>query len=161
MASQKTLVSAPPSGLLRLLLRLPISLYRLRLGWLLGQRFLLLEHVGRKSGQARKTVIEVIGHDRASDTYYVASGWGKRANWYQNVLTTPDVTIQVGQRHLNVHAVTLPPAEGVRVLLDYRQRHPMAARELSRLMGLNLISASAEELEHVVQESLPIVAFRR
>jgi hypothetical protein len=30
-----------PSGLLRILLRLPILLYRLRLGWLFGNRFLL------------------------------------------------------------------------------------------------------------------------
>jgi deazaflavin-dependent oxidoreductase (nitroreductase family) len=160
MVSQKTLVSTPPSGMLRLLLRLPIPLYRLRLGRLMGLRFLLLEYVGRKSGQAHKTVVEVIGHDQVTDTYYVASAWGKRASWYQYLLATPDVTIHVGQRHLNVHVTTLPPAEGAHVLLDYRQKHPLAARELSRLMGLNMSPASAEELERIVQASLPIVAFQ-
>ena len=30
--------------------KLPLLLYRLRLGWLLGRRFMLLTHVGRRSG---------------------------------------------------------------------------------------------------------------
>jgi deazaflavin-dependent oxidoreductase (nitroreductase family) len=161
MSSGKTLVSTPPSGALLLLLRLPIALYRLRLGWLLGQRFVLLQHIGRKSGQARKTVVEVIGHDRPGDTYYIASGWGKRAQWYQNLLATPQITIQVGRRHLSVCAESVSPAEGARVLLDYRQQHPLATRELSRMLtGANLAKASPEDLERVVQEALPIVALR-
>ncbi len=161
MSSRKTLVSAQPSGWLRLLLRLPIALYRVKLGWLLGQRFLLLEHVGRKSGQMRKTVVEVVGHDRTSDTYYIVSGWGKRANWYQNLLATPKITIRVGRRHLHVCAESVSPAEGVPVLLDYRQKHPLATRELSRmLVGANLAEATPQELENIVQESLPMVALR-
>ena len=161
MSSQKTLVSTPPSGALRLVLRLPIALYRLKLGWLLGQRFVLLHHIGRKSGQVRKTVVEVVGHDRASDAYYIVSGWGKHANWYQNLLATPQITIQVGRRHLNVCAEPVPPAEGVRVLLDYRQNHPLATRELSRVLtGANLAKASPAELERIVQEALPMVALR-
>lgn len=161
MSAQKSLVSKPPSGALRLLMRLPVAFYRLRLGWLLGQRFVLLEHIGRKSGQARKTVVEIIGHDRASDTYYIASGWGKRANWYQNLLATPAITIQVGRRRLNVRAETLTPEEGAHILLDYRQKHPLATRELSRVLtGANLAKASPEELARVVQASLPIVALR-
>lgn len=161
MTSRKTPVSTAPSGLLRVLLRLPIALYRLRLGWLLGQRFVLLQHIGRKSGQVRETVVEVIGHDRASDTYYIASGWGKRANWYQNLLAQPNITIQVGRRRLDVCAEMLPPKEGVQILLDYRQKHPLATRELSRVLtGANLAKASPEELERIVQESLPILALR-
>jgi deazaflavin-dependent oxidoreductase (nitroreductase family) len=161
MSSRKTLVSTPPSGALRLLLRLPIALYRLRLGWLLGQRFLLLEHIGRKSGRVRKTVVEVVGHDRTSDTYSIVSGWGKRAQWYQNLLANPKITIQVGRRHLNVCAETLPPAEGARALVEYRQKHPLATRELSRmLVGENLAKSSPEELERIVQESLPVVALQ-
>ncbi len=34
-----------------------------RLGWLQGSRFLMLTHIGRKSGLARQTNIEVVGHD--------------------------------------------------------------------------------------------------
>ncbi len=161
MSSQKTLVSAPPSGLMRRLARLPIVLYRRRLGWLIGQRFVLLEHIGRKSGRVRSTVVEVIGQDRANDTYSIAAGWGRRANWYQNLLATPQITIQVGRRRLNVCAEPVPPSEGVRVLLEYCQNHPLASRELSQaLTGANLAKASAEEIERIVQENLPIIVFR-
>jgi hypothetical protein len=38
----------------------PVSLYRLHLGWLLGHRFLLLTHTGRRSGLRRQTVLEVM-----------------------------------------------------------------------------------------------------
>ncbi|MEO2169431.1 MAG: hypothetical protein ABGY42_15180 [bacterium] len=44
----------PPIGLKRLFFRLPIRLYQLRLGRLLGGRFVLLHHIGRKSGLARQ-----------------------------------------------------------------------------------------------------------
>jgi len=38
-----------PRGLVRLAFRAPIWLYRAHLGWLLGYRFVLLTHTGRKS----------------------------------------------------------------------------------------------------------------
>jgi deazaflavin-dependent oxidoreductase (nitroreductase family) len=160
MSAQKSLVAKPPSGPLRVLLRLPIALYWLKLGWLLGGRFVLLEHIGRKSGAVHKTVVEVVGHEKASGTYYIVSGWGKKANWYQNLLATPSITIQVGLRRLRVRAETLSPAEGARILLDYRRKHPLAARELSRLMGMKLYDTTLEELEKIVQTSLPVIALR-
>jgi len=45
-----------PTGASRLAFRLPIYLYRLNLGWLLGHRFLMLVHRGRRSGLLRETV---------------------------------------------------------------------------------------------------------
>jgi hypothetical protein len=48
-----------PVGALRLAFRLPIYLYRLDLGRLLGHRFLLLVHRGRESGLLRETALEV------------------------------------------------------------------------------------------------------
>jgi hypothetical protein len=55
-----------PRGMLRWL-RMPIWLYRLRLGWLLGNRFLMLTHIVRKSGQPPQSVLEVVGHDCRAD----------------------------------------------------------------------------------------------
>lgn len=71
----------PPHGLARTLYRLPIKLYRLHLGWLLMGHFLLLTHVGRKSGLPRQTVLEVLLHDKARDVYYVLAGWGEKSDW--------------------------------------------------------------------------------
>ncbi|MHB8629378.1 MAG: nitroreductase family deazaflavin-dependent oxidoreductase [Aggregatilineales bacterium] len=160
MTSRTTRFSTLPTGLLRWILRLPIVLYRVNLGWLFGGRFVLLKHIGRKTGRLRKTVVEVVGHDVANDCYYIVSGWGYNANWYRNLVCTPSIDIQVGRRKLAVSTETLSPLAGAQVLLDYRKKHPLAARELSRLMGLNLIEAPASDLERIVRESLPVIALR-
>jgi hypothetical protein len=72
--SQGTARQSLPYRLGRLAFQLPIWLYRLRLGWLLGDRFLLLPHIGRKSGQVRQTVLEVVRHDHSTN-YVITSGW--------------------------------------------------------------------------------------
>src|SRR5689334_1392695 len=43
----------PPHGFSRMMYRLPVWLFHVHLGWLLGNRFLLLTHTGRKSGLPR------------------------------------------------------------------------------------------------------------
>lgn len=158
--SEKSLVSSAPKGLLLWFLRVPIFLYRIGMGWILGERFVLLHHIGRKSGQARQTVVEVIGHDLESDTYYIASGWGHKSQWYQNILATPEIRIQVGRRKLEVLAENLSPQESVKILISYREKHPFMARELSGVMGVDIRNSSPSELEKIVQESVPIIALR-
>lgn len=73
--------SRRPGHLLRLLFRTPIVLYRMRMGWLLGGRFLLLAHTGRKTGKTRRTVIEVVAHDQSVPEVAVIAAWGERAQW--------------------------------------------------------------------------------
>lgn len=76
----------------RWFVRAPIWLYRARLGVLFGARLLMLEHVGRKSGQRRYVVLEVVDHP-AAGRYVVVSGFGVRAQWFRNVEATPQVRI--------------------------------------------------------------------
>jgi hypothetical protein len=71
-----------PRGFFRLLMRLPIYLYRLDLGWLLGHRFLLVTHRGRRTGLLRQTVVEVLHYDPATRESVVLSALGERADWY-------------------------------------------------------------------------------
>ncbi len=54
---------AYPLGVLCFGFTVPILLYRARLGWLLGHRFLLLTHRGWKTGKIRRTVLEVVHYD--------------------------------------------------------------------------------------------------
>jgi deazaflavin-dependent oxidoreductase (nitroreductase family) len=128
----------PPRGLSRLLFRAPIYLYRAGLGWLLGGRFLLLHHTGRKSGLPRQAVVEVVRHDEASDTYVIASGFGERSQWFQNLMQQPEVTIQVGRRKLAVTAERLSREEAGDEMVDYARRHAGAARNLARFMGFEV-----------------------
>lgn len=149
----------PVKGLLRFGVRLPLWLYRAHLGWLLGERFLRLTHIGRKSGQPRQTVLEVVDHDRATDSYIVTSGWGEKSDWFQNTLKTPQVVIDVGRRRLAVRADRLPIDEAEQWLLNYAQRHPRTFRELARLMTGKSLSGTREDC-HRVSEAVPVVVFR-
>jgi deazaflavin-dependent oxidoreductase (nitroreductase family) len=155
----KSFVDHPPRQALRFGLRLPLWLYRLRLGWLLGNRFLMLTHRGRKSGQTRHTVIEVVRFDKETDTYYAVSGWGKRADWYQNIHAYPEVVINVGRRELKVHATDIPLPEAISILDEYTRRHPLAFKELTRLfLGEQL--QPGRDASRRLAELMPMVAFQ-
>ena len=128
-------LSKPPHGLTRWLFRLPIWLYKFGLGWILGQRFILIHHIGRKTGINRQAVVEVIKHEFETDIYYVVSGYGARANWYRNLLHQPEIVVQVGGKKLDARAIPLSPAEGGAIMVDYAQRHPALARRLMAVLG--------------------------
>ena len=128
----------PPRGLARLLFRLPIWLYRLNLGWLIGGRFLRLTHTGRKSGLPRQTVLEVVRYDPVSGEYVVAVGFGEKSDWYQNVMANPQVMVESGRKRIQAYARRLSPDDAENEMLDYGQRHPAALRELARVMGYSL-----------------------
>jgi deazaflavin-dependent oxidoreductase (nitroreductase family) len=148
----------PPTGLRRLLFRLPIHLYRLGLGGLLGRRLLLLHHIGRVTGRPRRVVLEVVTHDRAEGCYVVASGWGPTAAWYRNVLHTPDVTVQVAWSTLPVRAVPLSEEEGAEVFARYAAAHRRTARYLlPRLMGYSVDGSDADF--RAVGRRIPFVRF--
>lgn len=57
---EKVKEAHPHRGLARLAWRSGILIYRLGLGGLVGERLLLLQHTGRKSGKARLTVLESV-----------------------------------------------------------------------------------------------------
>ena len=123
-----------PGGWLRFFLRLPILLYRLKLGWMLGRRFLLLSHTGRKSGRTRSTVLEVVRYDDSDHGCIVASGWGKKSQWYKNVMANPEVRYTVGLRERSGEAQEVPLERAAQEFLDYADRHPAAIRKLTKLM---------------------------
>jgi deazaflavin-dependent oxidoreductase (nitroreductase family) len=154
----KSILDTPPAGMLRLGLRLPIWLYRVHLGWMLGNRFLMMTHTGRKSGLPRQTVVEVVRHDKATDTYYVVSGWGEKANWYQNIRQTPQVTIQVGGRKFQSNAEFIPVEKAIDNLKAYAHDHPVAFRELSGLF-LGERGKPGSDAPERIAEKMPMVAF--
>jgi deazaflavin-dependent oxidoreductase (nitroreductase family) len=110
----------------RTLSRAPIWVYRAGLGGAFGSRMLMLEHTGRRTGQPRYVVLEVIDRPR-SDSYIVASGFGTRAQWFKNVEASPKVKISVaGRRSVPAQARHLRTAEADAALQSYIARHPGA-----------------------------------
>lgn len=88
----------PPRGIGRWFYRPPIPLYHIGLGWMMGQRFICITHIGRKTGQKRQTVLEVIRHDKTARIHYVVSAYGEKSTWFQNIQVHSDVSIQVGSK---------------------------------------------------------------
>ena len=153
-----SIVDRPPSKALRFGLRIPIFLYRIKLGWLLGGRFLMLTHTGRKSGLPRQTIIEVVKHDKETNTYYVVSGWGEKADWYRNIRKTPQVTVQSGRRKFQTTAEFIPAENAIDIVNDYAREHPIAFNELSVIFfGERMKSVS--DAPRRIAEKMPMVAF--
>lgn len=132
----------------------PALLFRVRLGWLLGNRFLVLHHTGRRSGRPYTTVLEVVARHAITNSYYVAAGLGDRSDWYQNVLVRPLVQIEVGLDRWQAVAERLPAEESEAVLTTYARDHPLAYRSLGRLFGFR--DAGPRELAR----RFPIVRLR-
>lgn len=125
-----------PRGLLRLLLRAPIWLYRANLGRLAGHRLLYLAHRGRRTGARREVVVETVGFDPAVPEAVVIGAWGRAPDWVRNLEAAPAIEVRIGaQRWPNPEHRYLDDAETRRVLLAYRQAHPRAWKRLAPLLG--------------------------
>ena len=147
----------PPRGWKARLWRAPIWFYRMGLGGLFGKRFLLLNHIGRVSGQIRQAVIEVVDFDAQKNIYYVVSGFGEKAQWFQNIMRTPNVNIQVGNRKMLANAERLSFEDGEHIFQEYARQHPTALRELSKLLNIPY-DGSLESISEMAKV-LPVVAF--
>jgi hypothetical protein len=92
----------------------------------------------------------------------VISGFGRRANWYRNVLADGAVEVEIARESWVPQARALEPEEAVAVLADYERRNrllaPLVRRVLSRLAQLDYDGSPASRL--AVVDALPLVAFR-
>lgn len=136
----------------RRLVRSPIWLYRHGLGWLLGPRVLMLEHVGRKTGEPRYVRLEVVQCEGV-DTFVLVSGFGERAQWYRNLVAHPDCFVTLGRDGRRAaRATPLSQAESQAVLSRYRAEHP---RAWDRLRG------AIKEATGTAPDVLPMVRLQR
>ena len=107
----------------RHLMRAPVWIYRARAGALFGKRVLMLEHTGRKSGAPRYVVLEVVDH-ASRDSYIVASGFGRKAQWFRNIQADPRVRVYAGSHApRRARARVLNQHEADQTLTTYRNRH--------------------------------------
>lgn len=135
----------------RWLVRAPIYAYRAGLGFLFGSRLLMLEHIGRTSGARRFVVLEVVERP-GPDRYVVVSGFGRRAQWYRNIVAHPHVRVSCGMRRGQpATAVPLSPDESAAALRRYAHIHPRAWRNLRSTIE----SATGRPVD-----TLPMVALR-
>jgi deazaflavin-dependent oxidoreductase (nitroreductase family) len=134
----------------RTLMRAPIHLYHVGLGFLFGSRMLLLEHTGRVSGARREVVLEVASRP-GPDRYVVVSGFGERAQWYRNLRVNPAVRVSVGRRRsVSATAALLRPERAAAVFAEYARRRPQLwARMVPLLRRSCELSPDAPLAEHI------------
>jgi deazaflavin-dependent oxidoreductase (nitroreductase family) len=142
------LAQSTPRGFLRLLLHLPDWLYRLHLGWLLGHRFLMLTHRGRKSGNVYHTVVEVVRYDPATRESVVLAAWRGETDWHRNIQARPALAVTTGCSHYVPAQRLLSPEETAAELRGYVARHPWVANQvLARLFALRIDGSAASYRE--------------
>ena len=154
MAEAKLEAKGSPTGLMRWFFRAPIWLYRAHLGFLMGHRFVMIEHVGRKSGELRRTVLEVVAEE--DDAVYLAAAWGSKAQWLQNVRANSEVTVHLGSSRFESNAQVLEKGEALRVLTEYSVAHPKTLAGLTRFM-LDDPGETPEEQAKNVSDLVPFV----
>jgi len=137
--------------------KLPILLYQLRLGWLLGNRFIQLTHIGRRSGKVRKTILAVLQFDPQTQEILAVSAW-KGSDWYYNIQASPALQVESGVvRYVPVQR-TLSPEEITKAFLEYRKQHPLFSRMICRIPGWKWDSTYEEFLE--LAHTLHGIAFK-
>lgn len=150
-----------PGPVMKRAFRAPAFLYTIGVGWIYGHRFLLLTHLGRRSGRVYRTMLEVISWDPEKEEAVVMSGFGKRSNWYRNTLAGKAIEIQISRQRFKPHVRELDPVEATRVIGKYEGRNrllrPALRRTLSRLAGFHVDDSEAARRKLV--EELPLVAF--
>jgi deazaflavin-dependent oxidoreductase (nitroreductase family) len=147
---------------LRWLFRAPGCLYRCGCGRLLGHRFLLLVHVGRRTGRRRRTVLEVVAFRPDGPEAVVVSGFGHGADWLRNIQASPNPAVTIGSLRFTAETRFLGEAEAMAVMAAYERRSryfaPIIRQVLSRLLGWRYDGSDDARRQMIVQ--LPLVAFR-
>ena len=115
--------------------KLPIILYRLRLGWLLGKRFMQITHVGRQS----------MGKCAGLSWQFCAStGKPGRSTQFRPGREVTGTTIssprlpckwRPGLSIMLRQQRTLSPEEITTAFMEYRKQHPIFSRMICRIPG--------------------------
>ena len=95
----------------------------------------MITHIGRKTGQRRQTVLEIIQYDPSTQECIVIAGWGARSDWYRNIEIQPAVLVQVGRLRYRPQQRLLSSEETLTILQEYPRRHPFRARFLLPLLS--------------------------
>ncbi len=156
------MVSIRRHGPLWYLFRGPVYLYRWHLGWLFGQRCLLLTHTGRKTGLRRRTVLEVVEYRPDGPEVIVVNGFGRDSDWVRNIEAGGGEEVTVGLQRFPASHRFLGEEEAVQVMRGYEWRNrfiaPVVRRGLSWILGWEYHGSDTDRRRLV--EQVALIAFR-
>jgi len=156
------MVAIKRKGLLWHLFRAPVHLYRWHLGWLFGNRCLLLTHMGRRTGLPRQTVLEVVEYRKDGPEVVVVNGFGPASDWLLNIESVGGEEVIVGSQRFRAEHRFLGKEEAARAIRGYEQRNrfiaPIVRAGLSWLLGWQYRGGESDRQRLV--EQLRLIAFR-
>jgi deazaflavin-dependent oxidoreductase (nitroreductase family) len=131
------------------------TLYALGLGPLVGRLVLLLTTTGRKSGLPRVTALQ---YEEVDGAIYLGSSRGARADWFQNLVANPCVSIRVKSRQFSGTAEAVTDPVLVADFLELRlKRHPRMIGAMLKAEGLSAAPDRAELETYASKLALAIV----
>ncbi len=131
---------------------LMLGLWRLGLGpWVnawpaVGGRIMILTHTGRRSGVPRQTPVNYASVGQA---VYCTAGFGRRCDWYQNLMADPHVEVRLPRdRWAGLAEDVSDSPDRIHRLREVLVSSGFAAH----LAGINPRRMSNEELERLAHE---------
>ena len=109
-------------------------------GWerLLGLQWMLITTTGRRTGRVHRVMVDVLGYDEATDTYFVEAAYGRRADWYRNIQANPVFRVQVGRHRFAARATPLSPDRGGELIVRFFRRRPTYTKAVLRMVGVRV-----------------------
>jgi len=115
---------------------------------------LLLTTTGRKSGLPRLTPLQF---EQVDGAYVLGSARGLQADWVQNILACPQVTVEVGGQRFNAAAEVLTDNAKIADFFMLRlQRHPLMMRMMYLMEGL-LLNPKRADFEKLAASKVVVV----
>jgi deazaflavin-dependent oxidoreductase (nitroreductase family) len=116
--------------------------YTIGLGPIVGRLVLLLTTTGRKSGLPRVTALQ---YEEVDGAIYLGSSKGTHADWFQNLVVNPCVTVRVKARQFSGIAEPVTDPGRIADFLELRlRRHPQMVGAIFKSDGLSATPSRAE-----------------
>ena len=138
-----------PGPIFKWIFKSTILLFKLGLGGLMKDYFLLITTTGRKTGKVRQTPLEH-RYDETNDRYLILSGWAGKTDWYRNVKANPNIHVQVGNRKFACLAEPVSEEDVVNVLENTARISPNMLKVWSQWAGEEL-DGSRESLQRAAK----------
>jgi deazaflavin-dependent oxidoreductase (nitroreductase family) len=143
-------------------LRLNLAVYRFVLpGYerAFGKSWMVVTTKGRRTGKPHRVLLDVVGHDPATNRYYIQPGEGRRCDWVRNIEAEPLVDVQIGRRRFRARVVDVSGAEGAHWLFAFAKRHPLQTSFVTWLMpDLKPPNGSDEDIKAWIAAHLLVFA---
>ncbi len=115
-----------PSTLLKALFKVPVWMYKARLGFVFFGRLIAIVHRGRKSGSRYVSGLELL--DRRDGELFVFAVWGTKSDWYRNIEANGVDELWDGTKRTGASFRVVASDEAFGILSKYEKAHKRLVR---------------------------------